>query len=283
MAHAIGYVDDTGSEGLAHWQLLALLKTLGEANGWTTLRYTTPTDGSPRELILQGVGLSGTEQIFIGFRTYHSVTSDYYNLSVAAFTGYVAANAFNAQPGWQEMGLCGHNLRIDYWIAVNAQRFAFSLKVGTPVYEMAYVGKYFPYATPSQYPYPVAVIGTLAGTPGTRYSDVTASHSSGAKGALPQGTVRDTMGVWNQFFNQPFTGETNNAAALRRDTNATYVVLPSVLYSGGNVWGELDGVRYISGFNDVVENTATIGGKAQVVIQDVFRTGIGDYFLLELD
>lgn len=283
MAHAIGYVDNTGSEGLAHWQLLALLKTLGEANGWTTLRYTTPTDGSPRELILQGVGLSGAEQIFIGFRTYHDATADYYNVSVAAFTGYVAAAAFNAQPGWHEMGLCAHNRRIDYWIAVNAQRFAFALKVGTPVYELGYVGKYFCYATPGQYPYPMAVIGTLNGTPATRYSDVTAAHSSGAKGALAQGAVRDQMGTWQQFFNQPFTGETNNAAAIRRDTGGQYSALPSVLYNGHNVWGELDGVRYVCGFDNVVENTATIDGVAQVVVQDVFRTGIGDYFLLELN
>ncbi|MBS0599534.1 MAG: hypothetical protein JSR92_19930 [Proteobacteria bacterium] len=283
MAHAIGFVDNTGSEGLAHWQMLATLKTLGEANGWTTLRYTTPTDGSPRELILRGVGLSGTEQIFIGFRTYHSVTSDYYNMTVASFDGYVAASPFVNQPGYQEAGLCAHNHRIDYWVAVNAQRFAFALKVGTPVYEMAYVGKYFPYATPNQYPYPMAVCGTLDGPAATRYSDVTAAHSSGVKGALPQGALRTVGGTWYQFRNQPFTGENNNAAAIRRDTGGQYDALKSVLYGDGNVWGELDGVRYICGFDNVVENTAAIAGKAQVVVQDVFRTGIGDYFLLELD
>jgi hypothetical protein len=32
----------------------------------------------------------------------------------------------------------------------------------------------------------------------------------------------------------------------------------------------------------VVENTTVIGGVNQVVIQDVSRTGIGDYFLLGL-
>ena len=64
-----------------------LLESHHSSNGWSTPRYVNPTDGSNRELIMRGVGLSGTEQIFIGFRSYHSVASDYYNLSVAAFTG----------------------------------------------------------------------------------------------------------------------------------------------------------------------------------------------------
>lgn len=285
-----GFVDNTGTEGLAHWQMLLAIKTFAEANGWTTLRYLNPTDGSNRELILQGVGLSGDQQIFIGFRSYHSVSADYYNLSVAGFTGYVPANAFTAQPGYRESGLCAHNLRIDYWLNVNAQRIAFALKVGTPVYEVGYAGKYFPYATPDQYPYPLAVIGTLNGVPATRYSDTSAGHSCGVKGNLPQGAIRDVGGNWQQFSCMPYTADLNNGAAIRRDTGGYYNAQKCVLFGGtaanpggtGNVWGELDGVRYIPGFNNVVENTAVIGGNSNVVIQDVFRTGIGDYFLLEM-
>lgn len=313
MAHAIGYVDNTGSEGLAHWQMLLLIKTTAEANGWTTQRYLNPTDGSNRELILKGVGLSGTEEIYIGFRSYHSVSADYYNLTSAAFTGYVSANAFTAQPGYIEYGVCGHNQRIDYWLAVNAQRIFFGFKVGTPVYEVGYTGKYFPYATPGQYSYPMACIGTLgAGTPATRYSDTTAAHSSGVKG-LGNGSLRGLMGSWLQFRCQPWTPDFNVSPTLRRDTGGYYSLLKSVLMTGnvgpaggGNVWGELDGIRYVSGFNNITENYIQIGGTpvtpnpawtpaqadaaivaaggvAHFVLQDVFRTGIGDYFLLEMD
>lgn len=279
MAHQIGFVDNTGTEGLAHWQMLLLIKTFAEANGWTTLRYVNPTDGSNRELILQGTGLSGTEQIFIGFRTYHSVSADYYNMSTAVFTGYVAANAFTAQPGYMESGLCAHNLRIDYWLAVNAQRILIGMKVGTPVYEIGYAGKFFPYATPGQYPYPVVCIGTLSGVPATRYSDTSANHSCGAKGGLSSGKFRDVLGNWTVFNNSPFYRRSTS----RRDTGGYYTAFKSVLFTTGNVWGELDGLRYISGFNNLTENTATISGIANVVLQDVFRTGIGDYFLLEMN
>ncbi|MHB1273612.1 MAG: hypothetical protein ACYCZD_12760 [Rhodanobacter sp.] len=295
MAYQIGFVDDTGTEGVAHWQMLLLIKTFAEANGWTTLRYLNPTPYTDstvvRELILQGVGLGGTEQIFIGFRAYQSSTADYYNLSVAGFTGYVAANAFTAQPGYIESGVCAHNQRIDYWLVVNAQRICCGMKVGTPVYEVAYVGKFLPYATPGQYPYPMACIGTLgAGTPATRYSDTTAGHSSGVKGLLAQSVLRDVLGNWSQFRTLPWTADINNAPTTRRDTGGYYSALKAVLMNGaannpggtGNVWGELDGIRYISGFNNLTENTVTIGGVTHVVLQDVFRTGIGDYFLLEM-
>jgi hypothetical protein len=284
MAHQTGFVDNTGTEGIAHWQMLLVIKTLAEANGWTTLRYLNPTPYTDptviRELILQGVGLSGTEQIFIGFRAYQSQSADYYNLSVAGFTGYVSGNVFTSQPGYRESGLCAHNLRIDYWLAVNAQRIALALKVGTPVYELGYVGKFLPYGTPGQYPYPLAVIGTLSGPAATRFSDTTAAHTSGVKGgAIAQGALRDVMGNWQLFTNLPYAG----SQAVRRDAGGYYKAMKCVLYNTSQVWGELDGVRYIPGFNNTVENTTTINAAAQVVIQDVFRTGIGDYFLLELN
>lgn len=301
MAHEISYVDDTGSEGLAHWQMLLAIKTLAEANGWTTLRYLTPDgDGDKRELILLGVGLSGTEEIFIGLRCYQDPAQDYYNMTVAGFTGYVDANAFDAQPGYMERGICAHNRRIDYWLAVNAQRIVLGLKIGSPaVYEIGYAGKYYPYATPSQYPYPLAVCGTLpSATPATRYSDTSSNHGTGCRGYdsnsssnTGRGYLRDIMGNWITFRCLPWTADYNNSPDVRRDTGGYYLALKAVMMTGdannpggsGNVWGELDGVRYLSGFNNVSENTALIDGKPNVMLGDVYHTGIGDYFLLEMD
>ncbi len=283
MAYEIGFVDNTGTEGLAHWQMLLKIKTFAEANGWTTLRYVIPTDGSNRELIMRGVGLSGTEQIFIGFRSYHSVASDYYNLSVAAFTGYVGAAAFTSQPGYMESGVPAHNSRIDYWLCANAQRIVFGLKVGVGNYQSAYAGKFLPYGTPGQYPYPVAVFGMLNGVPATRYSDT--NYSMGYKGYIaassayngPNARIRDVMGTWQQAYSAPW-----NAGINLRETGGYYLGKRLALYNPGNVWGELDGVRFISGFNQNVENTCVIDGVTNVVLRDVTRTGFGDYYLLEL-
>jgi hypothetical protein len=55
-----------------------------------------------------------------------------------------------------------------------------------------------------------------------------------------------------------------------------------MLYDSGNIYGALDGIYHITGFDNVVENTLVIDGKNYVVIQDVGRTSFGDYIALEL-
>lgn len=286
MPYEAGYVDNTGSEGVAHWQMLLAIKTLAEANGWTTLRYLNPTPYTDpsvtRELILEGEGLSGTEQIFVGFRAYQDQGADYYNLSVAGFTGYVSANAFTAQPGYVESGVPAHNNRIDYWLAINAQRIALGMKVGTPVYESAYVGKFLPYATPSQYPYPVVVGGMLNGAAATRFSDAT--HSMPYKGTRANLRMRFVDGVWKQPDAWPWNNTYLAGTTQLRDTGSNYKLLPIVLNDAGpNVYGELDGIYAISGFNNATENTLTIDDVPYVVLQDVGRTGFNDYYALRLD
>ena len=277
--HEIGFVDN--SVQLAHYAMLARIHAVATAHGWTALRYST--SGTDHELILKGVGFSGTEEIFVGFRTYHSVPADYYNLCAAAFTGYVTANTFETQPGARLSGVPAHNQRIDYWLTVNPQRIALGMKVGTPVYESAYVGKFLPYALPSQYPYPVICAGMLSGAAATRYSDT--SHSMGYKGNRAAMGMRFNSGTWLGPYAWPWSNEKLAGATTQvRDTDGNYPILPVTLHDNtANVYGELDGIYQISGFNNVVENTFTLGGKDYVVIQDVSRTGFTDYYAMRLD
>ncbi|WEM33673.1 structural protein [Pseudomonas phage PSA-KC1] len=107
--------------------------------------------GLDRELILKGVGLSGLEEIFVGFKCYQSVSGDYYNFKAATMIGYVSGNTFETQPGIQISGVPAHNNAITYFIAANPQRITGCLKVGTPVYEHFYLGKIFPYARPGEF------------------------------------------------------------------------------------------------------------------------------------
>ncbi|WP_121773866.1 hypothetical protein, partial [Acinetobacter bereziniae] len=247
MPHAIGFVDNTGGT-LAHYKMLDKIREVAVTSGfWQVMRYDTTA--ANRELILKGQGFTGTEEIYVGVRTYQDANADYYNLCVATFTGYVAGNTFDTQPGVRLSGVPAHNQRIDYWLSVNPQRIICCMKVGTPVYEHFYIGKFFPYARPSQYPYPMICGGMLEDAAPTRFSEMT--HSMPYKGNKTNLGMRFNTGVyltpkvhpWNNRFLANYT--------QLRDTNDHYPLLPLILNDENGSYGELDGICYISGFNNV--------------------------------
>lgn len=252
------------------------------------LRYTTVgAEASGHELIMKAPGLTGLEEIYIGLRTYHSVSADYYNLLAGVFTGYVPGNTFDTQPGAALVGCPAHNNRVDYWLSLNGQRIVLAMKVGTPVYEHLYLGKFLPYARPSQYPYPVIAGGMLVGAAATRFSEVT--HDFYLRGNNARGKLR-TPGGWIDMhcypWGNPFlTGtSTSNLQLQARDTVNEYSLLPVELHdNSANLYGQLDGVCQVSGFNNAVENTLVIGGVTYVVMQSVARTGHTDYYAMRLD
>ncbi|WP_312467012.1 hypothetical protein [Stutzerimonas nitrititolerans] len=280
MPHTIGFVDNSGGV-LAHYKMLETIRDFASANGWTVLRYDTAP--ANRELILKGVGYTGEEEIFVGFRTYQDATADYYNLLAGGFTGYVAGNSFDTQPGVRLSGVPAHNNRIDYWLTLNPQRIALAMKVGTPVYESAYVGKCLPYGRPSQYPYPVVCSGMLTGAAATRFSSTAASHSMGYTGNSPSLGLRSNDG-WLNAYCYPWGNDVLAGSSQVRDTSDIYHLIPIELHdNSGNLWGALDGIHFISGFNNAVENTIDINGDAHVVVQDAFRTGFTNYYAMRLD
>lgn len=338
MGHAIATVTG-GSGDEAHYKVLAAIKTLAEANGWTTLRYVNA--GAVRELILNSSGLSGTEDIYIGFRTYQSVSGDYYNMLVGTFTGYVSANSFDTQPGARLSGVPCHNNAVTYFMTANAQRIAGCFKVGTPVYSHFYSGKMFPYSRPGEFPSPLVCAGMFDGAAAKRFSDTNYSfpyhgREAGYSGSNPRPSLlwlRDQAGAWRRLSHFPFyngaagsdqsvgynalanfdylTGGDQRRALVPAGTN--YQPQPIILYtqsnpSGdvftGSVFGELDGVYAVSGFNNNVENVLQVGGtpvdgtglsvadhvdailtasgRAFVVLQDVNQTDWRSFVALEM-
>ena len=277
MAYEISFVDNSGSV-LAMCKMIDRVKTLALANGWTALRDVSTADS--REVILQGVGLSGTEQIFVGLKSYYSSSSDYYNIAVGAFTGYVSGNTFETQPNAYICGVPAHNNRIDYWLVVNPQRIVCAMKVGTPVFESFYIGKMLPYGRPSQYPYPIVCGGSFIGQSATRFSDT--AHSFMLAGGGSNRLAFRTNDAWANPSVHPYNNTTLCSAYHTRDTNSMYQLLPVELYTANGVYGVLDGVYYISGFNNAVENTLVINSVTYVVIQNIWRTGFADYYALRI-
>jgi hypothetical protein len=283
MSYDIGYVDN--SVQTAHYAFLAALEGLVTASGegWSTMRYGT--SGSNHELILKGEGFSGLEEIYVGFRTYQDASADYYNLLAMVATGYVSGNTFDTQPNAIYSGIPAHNQRIDYWLTWNPQRIAFALKVGTPVYESCYVGKFLPYAKPSQFPYPVVCGGMLNGDQAYRFSNT--GYAMPYNGNVENMKMRDTDGTWQKIYCYPFSNSilAGGTAALR-DTGTYYPLMPVELFDGSgntNLYGALDGIYFVPGFDNTTENTLLIDGTTYVVIQDVYRTGFNDFYALKME
>lgn len=250
------------------------------------LRYETST--ANHSLIMRAHGLDGLQEIFLGLRAYQDSGADYYNITAGAFTGYVGGNTFAAQPGAALAGVPAHNNRIDYWMTMNGQRIACAMKVGTPVYEHFYLGKFFPYSRPSQYPYPMVCGGMLVGEAATRFSETT--HDFYLRGDNARGRLRTPAG-WINMYCYPWGNAfltslaTPSATQMQaRDTGNKYPLLPVELHdNSANLYGRLDGVFHVSGFNNAVENTLTLGGVTYVVMQSVARTGHADYYALRMD
>ena len=319
MGYAIGTVTKGGGDN-CHYQVLAIIKTLAEANGWTTLRYVNT--GSDRELILKGVGFSGAEEIFVGFKTYQSSGMDYYNLNCGVFNGYISGNSFETQPGAQLVGVPSHNNAITYFITANAQRIVGCFKVGTAVYEHFYVGKFFPYSRPGEYPSPLVCGGMLTASQAIRFDNTSQSfpypgyYYDTTNNRLYQ---RNQAGNWVRPSCWPFTNASATSYALAGEQGTSTLVPADTYYqiepiilsqqssnnSPSNVWGEFDGVYFCSGFNNGVENVVqqggsstidqtgmtvlqavdairAVGGRAFVMLQNAYRTSWRDFIALEM-
>jgi len=283
MSYSIGTVVK-GDDLDTHYQLLVVIKSLLEDNNWVTLRYDTSTDN--HELILQGEGLTGTEEIFIGFKTYQNAAADYYNISVGVFTGYVSINTFETQPNGKYSGVPAHNNAITYFIQANAQQITGCLKVGTPVYEHFGAGKFFPYGRPGEFPSPLYVAGMFDGPELKRFSDTAQVFPWGgsAYSASCMLWVRKPDGVWSKTYNYPFSNKNSNTnalagvagsntlvpAGLLEETYKYYQIEPVILQdldtsiNQSNVWGEFESIFFCSGFNNGVENVLQIDGSTVV-------------------
>lgn len=214
--YAIGTVTKgTGDD--AHYRILAAIKTLAEAAGWTVLRYNTGI--AERELILHSTGVSGTESIHVGFKCYQDVSADYYNLLAATMVGYVSINSFETQPGFRASGVPCHNQSCTYFITANKRRIVGGMKVGSPVYAHFYVGKYLPYVRPGVYANPLIAAGHYSGREAKRFSETQWFPYKGIAGSSESGYsggnlwLRDAAGAWKRVRIAPFSNAANTQSS----------------------------------------------------------------------
>lgn len=212
---------------------VAQASTDGGGSGAT---FNLTFEDGEREVILEGEG-SGSDEIFVGWRTYSSPANDRYNLELHGMAGFSASVPVTEQPSVSpgefdggtaqlEAGcyLLSTNISCNYWISVLPTRIVIICQVGGNYFN-AYLGWGDRYATDSEYPYPLVVAGSS--------SDADASHAQAIRtsGLIDpwryNGAVFGPMGImfvdnaWYAVQNSNIS--TGNAGSV---TNGDRVVVP---------------------------------------------------------
>lgn len=287
----------SGHNGLLDKLRAALTNVSLGSEAWTEVAFDTTSVAGERFSYLRGPGLSGTDQIFIGIRQYQDVGSDYYNWEIRGMENYNPLSSLATQPGASPPSyLCLSDSSIPYKIIANGRCFKVIAKVST-TYHSLYAGFYLPYATSAEMPYPIYVCGSTS-TVDARWSRGT--YIVGSPWDPPSGTgwLRHFDGSWVNVFNYLLSDNTyrqedaNNCIwpwemdySIGRNLDGTYGVLPAILhgnYGGGNNWGELDGVSFVTGVSNASEDTVTIGSDVYTVVQSAYRTNRRDYAAIKL-
>jgi hypothetical protein len=285
----------TTTEALANGSWGAATMAGGGALAWTELGYNA---GAPTA-IYQAPGLSGVEEIHIGFGTEASVGTDSYALTGWMFRSYNSGLGHQSQPGHSGLGY--HpiwNQPMKYWFMGNGQRVVIITKVST-VYTASYLGKFLMYGTPGEYPQPYARL--MPQSANTRWSSTDERFRNFFDPGQHTGShFLHTSGVWYQVANYtqssgesgtdgtnyiwPFKaqfGGTPSAATTRyrelRDNvdDSSYTMWPLVLCGENpatDIYGELDGCFACPGFDAGSEDFITQNNEDHVLVQNTFRT-----------
>jgi len=276
----------------------------GGTGGWTELGY----DGTNKTAIFRAPGLSGTEEIHIGLGYVQNVPADAYALTGWMFRSHNGSLGHQAQPGHSGLGYHpASNSLMPYWLFASGQRVMIVTKIST-VYTASYLGKFFPYGTPGEYPQPY--YRALPYFDNTRFSTVSEYFRNfWEPGAHDGSMMLNPNGNWYQvgdFFDSsgenraqtgnyvwPFNADLGDGAGsaftryreLRENLDGSMLLLPMEICGENpsvDIYGELDGVYACPAFGAVSEDTITVDGHLYVLLQSTYHTARYYYAALEL-
>lgn len=281
---------------------LGRLRFYNSTPDWISYSYSN-------EYQFQAPGLTTTEEIYTGLRMVEDPIFDYFNWEIMGTIGFDGIEPFKTQPfsNGATIYLRLYDQPLKYWLVANGQRAMMVVKVST-VYVMLYLGKFLPYATPAQHPYPLIVSGNGASynkrwseessenaNLGKNYSGtdyymtsgswhlISSMSSAGGTNSISSssiGLLPTTYGCIGDGYNQPY----NN---LLPNPDGSYCIFPFIIMSGlsagdKGMLGEIEGLFWVTGNSNLSENILTINSQDYLVFQNVYRTGQDDYCAMEL-
>lgn len=267
-------------------------------------------------LSLEGPGAGAGKRVYVNLETDNDVGNGFYSWRMYAATGWSASTPFGSLPGaggpsyfnlWQN--------DIDYWFYANDRHFKVISKVSTNYMSM-YAGFHLPVGMPSEYPFPLCLIGSYDEM---EAADLNNSANSSIADPGRDGAAwyrRRTTETWQEIRNQdsgatsvnPSTGErafiwphktgridsnptigdpdewgAGGFEALRLNANneAPLIQCHIIDMEDLTIVGALDGVYSTTGFNRSAEQTIAVGGRTFRLFQRAFRNQAGDFFAVE--
>lgn len=235
-------------------------------------------------------GLSGNEHIYLSMDFKEDPAKDHYYMIVRGSVSFIEGNPANQQPNVVHSIIPLINQSMPFWIKANGQRAIIVIRVSTS-YMLSYLGKFLPYATPNQYPYPVIVSGMT--------TEINLRFSSNNLRSIVSPIVDYSSNIINSGY--LFT-PSHRTLQIRNNSNDyvapnTAITTPDLPINDDNilllpiimlnrrereVYGELEGLYYISGFNVKTEDEIINDGKKFKIFQHLNLTGFNDYYALEI-
>lgn len=279
--------------------LLTEIKSFALDSGWALVK----DDGgsiSGREIMFKNIDST----VFVGFKTYFLNTgfTRYNNLLLNVFDAYNSSLGFYAQSGSNIntssaapapiLTLSDNPMK--YWFFFNDRRLIIVV-YAEQKYVVSYLGKFLPFAAPSQYTKPF-----LCGGTGLTQTDNLTSKSMNFANMFEYLTtntgtlqtsymmqVKDHTNTWNiqrwatnAFFTSiqpsPYTFHTNVPDDL------VINAWPKQIYNNEYCLGEVDGIYETERFNINAEDTVTIESVEYIAFPHVGNnTNYKSYFLVK--
>lgn len=236
---------------------LATIDLTMAETGWTLLIDDTTfgTDNDFRVMLEGANGGVAGDEVYVGWQTFQagSAPNDYYNVRPTAFTGYNSLLDFADQPGrFAAPYMNAQNngsFPLLYWVQIDDRHITVVCKAENATvttYASMSVGLMDPYATQTEFPYPIYV---SANSPRNVAFNTTDANEQGAISSIVELVnyrnsgyplyIRDAAGAWQSVSNKEFTS--GLGTTVETDQICTPLSVPTIT--------SLDAVDEIVGHN----------------------------------
>lgn len=284
---------------------------------WTVLKEETISGN--RYIYFRGPGLAGTDEIFVNIRSFEDTAAGRYNWEIRGATGFNTNLSFDSQPGVtpksgnESITFVSWQFSLPYWFVANGRRFIVVTQLSS-TWSTVHGGFILPYATSGEFSYPnyiASTCGNLTYTPstpddfhmGSFFNPSVETISTNPVFARGAAYLSDFSNVWQHVFNYTTFGSvpltsgagqglvwpyapgyrsTNN---IKDNHDGGFTFFPSIISSNqndGNVFGEIEGVYGVSGFNNAASNTAVINSENYLIIPTWNRIGNHEFAAIRL-